>query len=124
MNKAMRWMLIGLSGLLMASCGLEDDTREKVAKRSESAGVTTIAYINGCAECHAIGSSIEGPSWKHVAEHYKNRPDAKPYLIERIKHGGEPNWARITGGAEMHAYGNRVSDEHLNRLVDYILSAK
>ena len=108
----------------MSACGLEEKSRETAAERSKSSSASTIVYINGCTACHEIGSSIEGPSWKNVAERYKDRPDAKQYLLDRIKNGGEKNWARITGGADMHAYGNRVSDEHLNRIVDYILSAK
>ena len=117
-------VLLTLATFLLSACGLEDTDRDVAAKRSEKLGDTAIAYINGCTGCHEIGSSIEGPSWRGVAERYKDRADAKPYLINRIKNGGEKNWAKITGGADMHAYGNRVSDEHLDRLVDYILSAK
>ena len=116
--------IVVLSSILLSACGLEDTDRDLAAKRSEKLDDTAISYINGCTGCHEIGSSVEGPSWKGVAQRYKDRADAKQYLINRMKNGGEKNWAKITGGAEMHAYGNRVSDAHLDRLMDYILAAK
>lgn len=117
-------LIIAAFLLILSGCGLEDDTREKVAKRSESASASTLVYVNGCTECHEIRSSIEGPSWQGIARHYRERADAKEYLKDRVRNGGEPNWAKITGGADMHATGNRVSSDHLDRILDYILSVK
>lgn len=124
MKSSTIFILLALTWALLSSCSLGDDAREQVAEHSKAASASTLAYVNGCTACHEIRSSIQGPSWFHVAERYRGRSDAKEYLKNRIRNGGEPNWTKITGGAEMHAYGNRVSEDHLNRILDYILSVK
>ncbi|MDH5219564.1 MAG: c-type cytochrome [Gammaproteobacteria bacterium] len=107
--------------LLLVACGNRED-RDTITQRHESADILTIAHMNGCINCHNLGASIVGPAWILVAERYRDAPDAKQYLIQKIRDGGSGNWNDITGGAEMPAHGNRVSAEHLDRLVTYILS--
>ena len=117
MNKILVLLLLSLS----VACGKNED-RNTIVQRHESADILTIAHMNGCLNCHNLGASIVGPAWILVAERYRDAPDAKQYLIQKIKNGGNGNWNNITGGAEMPAHGNRVSAEHLDRLVTYILS--
>ena len=106
--------------LLSLACGKKED-RSSITQRHESADILTVAHMNGCINCHNLGASIVGPAWILVAERYRDAPDAKQYLIQKIRDGGSGNWNDITGGAEMPAHGNRVSAEHLDRLVSYIL---
>lgn len=108
----------------LVGCGADKEDRESFAKRNESADIMTIAHMNGCTNCHNLGASIVGPAWILVAERYHDSPDAKQYLIDKIRRGGNGNWNDITGGAKMPAHGNRVSAEDLDRLVTYILSIK
>ena len=105
---------------LFSACEGRED-RNSIEQRHESADIMTIAHMNGCINCHNLGASIVGPAWILVAERYRDSPDAKEYLIQKIRDGGNGNWNDITGGAEMPAHGNRVSAEHLDRLVTYIL---
>ncbi|MDH5544442.1 MAG: c-type cytochrome [Gammaproteobacteria bacterium] len=119
---AMRHKLIVIiTIMLLSGCGNRED-RDSITQRHESADILTIAHVNGCINCHNLGASIVGPAWILVAERYRNSPDAKEYLIDKIRRGGNGNWNDITGGAQMPAHGNRVSQEHLERLVTYILS--
>ena len=117
MNKIVVLLLI----LISMGCGNRED-RDSITQRHESADILTIAHMNGCINCHNLGASIVGPAWILVAERYRDAPDAKQYLIQKIRDGGSGNWNDITGGAEMPAHGNRVSAEHLDRLVTYILA--
>ena len=117
----MNRIVVLLLMLLSVGCGNRED-RDTITQRHESADILTIAHMNGCINCHNLGASIVGPAWILVAERYRDAPDAKQYLIQKIKDGGSGNWNDITGGAEMPAHGNRVSAEHLDRLVTYILA--
>jgi cytochrome c len=107
--------------VVCVGCGNRED-HQSITLRHETADILTIAHMNGCLNCHSPGASIVGPAWILVAERYRNSPDAKEYLIDKIRRGGNGNWNDITGGAKMPAHGNRVSAEHLDRLVTYILS--
>ena len=121
MNKIQRGILgLALIGLTWA-CGNRED-RDSITQRHESADIMTLAHMNGCINCHNMGASIVGPAWILVAERYRDSPDAKEYLIDKIRRGGNGNWNDLTGGAEMPAHGNRVSQEHLERLVTHILA--
>jgi len=81
-----------------------------------------LATINGCFGCHAIDHQVLGPPWKTVAKHYKDDPNARAYLINKVKKGGGGVWDDLTGGVPMPPYSPRVKDEHIEKLVDYILS--
>lgn len=119
-----RHLLLGtvVFSILLSACSANKEDRDSISKRHESADILTLAHMNGCINCHNLGASIVGPAWILVAERYRNSPDAKEYLIDKIRRGGDGNWNDITGDAKMPAHGNRVSAEHLDRLVTYILS--
>ena len=95
---------------------------------------------SGCAACHAIDKTLIGPAYKDVAKRYKN-PDAatlaylkgqtaKDYLKVKVRTGSKPginkNWTKSPEGK---VYGmmtpnpvNRISDEKLAAMIDFILS--
>jgi mono/diheme cytochrome c family protein len=52
------------------------------------------------------------------------RDEAREWLIEKVKKGGSGSWNSITGGAEMPPQGRIVSEQHIEVLVDFILSLK
>ena len=110
-------LIIGLS-----ACGLEDDTRQKVNTRHANADIMTLAGLNGCTACHQVKTSLIGPSWERVSDRYKNKPGAREYLIDRVKNGSSGAWTDTTGGSAMPPNSPRVSDDHIIKLVDFILS--
>ena len=81
-----------------------------------------LARLNGCWACHHVEHGLVGPSWLAVSEHYKNDPNAREWLVNKVKKGGSGVWNDVTSGAVMPPNSPRVSDEHIYELVDFILS--
>ncbi len=77
-----------------------------------------LAKKSGCLACHSIDKKIVGPGWKEVADKYKGDAGAKANLIGKVKGGGKGAW----GAAPMPPYSPRVSDENIEKLVDFILA--
>jgi len=87
-----------------------------------SADELALAKKSGCLACHGVDKKIVGPSWKDVAAKYKGDAGAKDRMIAKVKKGGKGNWTKITGGAPMPPYSPRVSDENIEKLVDFIMT--
>jgi len=77
-----------------------------------------LAKKSGCLACHSVDKKIVGPGWKEVADKYKGDADAKANMIGKVKSGGKGAW----GAAPMPPYSPRVSDENIEKLVDFILA--
>lgn len=83
-----------------------------------------LAKKSGCVACHSIEKKVVGPAWGEVAKHYQGDPGAREALITKVKKGGKGNWTAVTGGIPMPPYSPRVSDENIEKLVDFILALK
>ena len=81
-----------------------------------------LARKSGCLACHSVEKKIVGPAWKDVANRYKGKADAKALLITKVKKGGKGNWSDVVGTAAMPPYSPRVSDENIEKLVDFIMN--
>ena len=117
-------LLVLVLFLMLSACEVANDTSLKVAGSKTAAEALSIARQNGCLNCHNVTSSIVGPAWDLVSERYRNSPDARAYLIEKVKKGGDGAWNDITGGAKMPAHESRVSLVHIEKIVDFIISLK
>ena len=95
---------------------------------------------SGCMSCHAIDKTVIGPAYKDVAKRYK-KPDKATldylkgqkvvdYLQAKVRMGTKPginkNWIKSPEGKP---YGmmtpnpvNRIPDDQLVSLINYILS--
>ncbi len=51
-----------------------------------------LALINGCTACHQTEQKIVGPSFKDIAQKYRQSPDALKNLTQKIRAGGAGNW--------------------------------
>jgi len=80
-----------------------------------------LAKRSGCLACHAIDKKIVGPGWKDVSKRYKGQ-DAKAQLVKKVKTGGKGNWTEVTKGVPMPPYSPRVTDENIEKLVDFVLA--
>jgi len=76
-----------------------------------------LAKKSGCLACHSVDKKIVGPAWKDVAAKYKGNAGAKGELLKKVKTGGKGNW----GPTPMPPYSPRVSDENIEKLVDFVL---
>lgn len=93
---------------------------------SESERLFRLAHMNGCVECHVANVSTVGPSWNAVSERYKDIPleDAKAALMVSMKHGSRGKWPSWKSADGMPPLEGRVSEEHMEQLLDYILPLK
>lgn len=103
-----------------------DDVVESAAANSDlplnhDAGLA-LAQKSGCLACHKIETKLVGPAWQDVSKRYKGNPEARARLIAKVKAGGKGNWTEVTGGVTMPPYSPRVSDQDIEKLVDFVLS--
>jgi len=116
-----KWGL-GVAGLLLAGCGGGDNSQElSVADK-----LFKLGHMNGCIECHRISATVVGPSWDAINERYKDEDAAnlKAMLIQSVTYGSQGKWHTWKGGAGMPAMEKRVSKEHIEQLVDYIIALR
>ena len=83
-----------------------------------------LAKKSGCLACHAIDKKVVGPAWNDVAKRYAADSNAKDKLTEKVAKGGRGNWTEVVGNMAMPPYSPRVSNENIEKLVDFILSLK
>lgn len=74
---------------------------------------------SGCSSCHAVDKKGMGPALKDIAAKYHNDENAHSYLAGKIKSGSKGVWGKMIMPAQ-----SRISDENIDKLVDYILSLK
>ena len=77
----------------------------------------SLIEASDCKSCHALDKKSVGPSYKQVAEHYKDNKDAQSILMNKIKNGGSGVWGEVA----MAAHPN-IKDEDLSEMVSWILS--
>ena len=119
----MRFITVIVLALTTTACHngpAELSAEESLKQRSKI--MTELATINGCFGCHDIDKHVLGPPWRTVAKHYKDDKNVRGYLINKVKSGGGGVWDKLTGGVPMPPYSPRVTDEHIGKLVDFILS--
>ncbi len=60
-----------------------------------TAAVTPLLQKNACLACHGMDSKLLGPSFKDIANKYKDRAYAVNYLSDKIKGGGQGVWGSM-----------------------------
>jgi cytochrome c len=78
-----------------------------------------LAQSSGCMTCHAIDKKVIGPSYKQVADKYRNDKGAEAALIKKVKAGGKGAWGETPMPPNAH-----VKDQDIKTLVQWILSLK
>ncbi len=73
---------------------------EKIATKAPAGAAGTSAVMpllqkNACIACHGMDSKMVGPSFRDIANKYKDRADAVNYLSGKIKAGGQGVWGNI-----------------------------
>ncbi len=123
-------LVFALSLALTACSDSESDKKIIASLTNEKAGTVwqyydksvELAQMNGCWACHRVERGVVGPGWRAVSERYKDDPNAREWLLYKIKNGGKGNWTKTTSDAFMPPYSPRVSDEHIKQLIEFILS--
>jgi cytochrome c551/c552 len=57
--------------------------------------VTPLLQKNACLACHGLENKLVGPSFREIANRYKDHPDASAYLSGKIRIGGQGVWGAI-----------------------------
>ncbi|PZX55731.1 PQQ-dependent sugar dehydrogenase [Algoriphagus chordae] len=76
-------------------------------------------YINeaGCKACHGINNESVGPDYTSVSEKYKEDPNAKSYLINKVRNGGSGVW-----GDQIMPGHTHLDEKRVGQMVDFVLS--
>ncbi|MDH5546901.1 MAG: c-type cytochrome [Gammaproteobacteria bacterium] len=108
----------------LAACDFKREGAD--INQDTNASLYKLAYMNGCLECHRVSATVIGPSWEAIAERYKDASfdDAKAMLVKSVKEGSKGQYVTFKGGDGMPPLEKRVSSEHIEQLVEYILSLK
>ncbi len=76
-----------------------------------------IMEAGDCKTCHKLDEKSIGPSFKQVAEKYKNDPGAPDYLANKIIKGGGGVW----GETAMSAHPT-ISNNEAHQIVEWVMS--
>lgn len=76
-----------------------------------------LAQKSNCLACHQAEAKLIGPSFKEIADKYRDQDGAADELAAKIKNGGSGVWGQIPMPPNP-----AVSDEDISALVDWVLS--
>ncbi|MDB5977192.1 MAG: cytochrome c class [Nevskia sp.] len=96
--------------LLLAAAGLAVSASTQASEE--------LMEKSGCVSCHRIDRKLIGPAFKDVAAKYKSDKDALPYLLEKVRNGGEDVWGDMPMPPNTV---EKISDADLKTLVEWIL---
>ncbi len=89
-----------------------------VEARAADAG-EALAKSSGCLACHTVEKKLVGPSYKDIANKYRNDKGAAATLAQKVKSGGKGVWGDIPMAPNAH-----VKDADIKTVVAWILSLK
>lgn len=95
--------MLNLAWLMLAGAlgpTVEKDTAAPADTASAPATTTTAALplpatASSCLRCHGVERSYVGPAFISIAERYRDRADAQPYLAGKIVNGSVGAWGRV-----------------------------
>lgn len=90
--------------------------------KSVAVPLMELSEVNGCQQCHKLDVPFRGPSWTQIAARYDKTPANANVLKTKTRMGGGGNWTKETGGAPMPPQAPRVSERHIDEMINYILS--
>jgi cytochrome c len=77
-----------------------------------------LAGTKGCLECHALGHSYIGPSFRALAERYRLDPGYRATLPDIVRSGSERHW----GERFIMWPQPQLTNDEMRLLVEWILS--
>jgi cytochrome c len=89
------------------------------AHAADAKAAEALAKSSGCLACHTADKKLVGPSYKEVADRYRNDKKAAATLAQKVKAGGKGAWGDIPMPPNAH-----VKDADIKTLVQWILSIK
>lgn len=62
---------------------------------AQAQDMTALLQANACSACHQAEARMVGPSWKEVADRYRDGSKTAAQLSESIKNGGSGTWGAV-----------------------------
>lgn len=101
-------ILVAFTAAVAAPAAMAFDEKEAKA----------LAKRNDCFKCHAVDKTKKGPSYKKIADKYKDKPDAEAKLLEQITK--EHKVKLEDGTEETHKVIDTNKPAELKNLIDWI----
>ena len=80
--------------------------------------MTELATKATCITCHTPDTKVVGPSYRDVAAHYRNDPEANAKLVAQMKAGGTGKW----GAVPMPPLAATVQPDDMQKLAEWVMS--
>ena len=97
-----------------AAVSLAAHTHAADAKAAEA-----LAKSSGCLACHTVDKKLVGPSYREIANRYRQDKGAAAKLAQKVKAGGKGVWGDIPMPPNGH-----VKDADIQSIVQWILTVK
>ncbi|MFO7647293.1 MULTISPECIES: c-type cytochrome [Halomonas] len=110
-----RGTMSGLAASLLVALLASGPAQADAVEEDEA--MIDLAWDSGCFNCHDLDKTLRGPAWRDVAERYRDDDEALERLVATVRDGGSGNW-----GEERMTPNRRVAEEHIERLVSWILA--
>ena len=89
------------------------------ARAADANAGEALAKASGCLACHTVDKKLVGPSYKDVANKYRDDKGAPARLAQKVKEGGKGVWGDVPMTPNTH-----VKDADIKTIVAWILSLK
>ena len=89
------------------------------AQAADAKAAEALARQSGCLACHTVDKKLVGPSYRQIADRYRNDKSAAANLFKKVKEGGKGAWGDIPMTPNAH-----VKDQDIKTIVQWILSIK
>lgn len=57
--------------------------------------MTSLLQANACSACHQAEARVVGPSWKEIADRYRDGSKTAAQISESIKNGSSGTWGAV-----------------------------
>jgi cytochrome c len=74
-----------------------------------------------CMFCHMVDAPFLAPSFQQIAAHYRDVPDARLMLEQKLRVGGKAHWGDMSMPLPADR-GGPISQEDAHTLVQWVLS--
>ena len=108
MNPVVRLLAAAVAGLLAAP-----------TRAADAAAAEALARSSGCIACHSVDRKLVGPSYREIANRYRQDKGAAAKLAQKVKAGGKGVWGDIPMPPNGH-----VKDADIQNIVQWILSVQ
>ena len=86
---------------------------------ADAKAAEALAKSSGCLACHTVDKKLVGPSYREIANRYRQDKGAAAKLAQKVKAGGKGVWGDIPMPPNGH-----VKDADIQSIVQWILTVK